>query len=153
MKWLVCFVIILQLGATASFAKDAEETFYSIRSPEQLTSWFSNDFIFQWKFPDKPQTLEETLRSKAGDCEDFANLASAVLKQMGIPNQILILKFRNLKIAHAICIWQDTDGLYSFISNQELFHTRKDNIKQAIKKFYPDCETIIKRRAPVTYLP
>ena len=142
MKFLLSLVILVFLCPPVSFSQDAESVFHSIRSPEELALWLSEEFLYRWRLPDKTQTLGETLHSKEGDCEDFAVLASSALTRIGIPNEVLVLRFRDLKIAHAICVWQGKNGLYSFISSQELIYTKKETIEGVIKKFYPDCEKI-----------
>jgi hypothetical protein len=61
---------------------------------------------------------------------------------MGIENQVLIIRFNELKIMHAVCIWKDKNGFYSFISNQELQRTGHRTAEGAVRKYYPDCSTI-----------
>ena len=76
----------------------------SIHTPEQLVKWFSSEFEYQMKMPDKPQSLNETLTLKTGDCDDFATLAAAVLERSGIRSEVLIIKYKGLNIMHAICM-------------------------------------------------
>jgi len=128
-----------------SSGEEVKNSFYSVRTPEELTGWLSSEFLYTLRLPDEPQAIEDTLRSRSGDCDDFALLASKALTRMGISNKILVLKFRDLKIKHAVCAFKDKNDLYSFISTRELFRTREDTLQGAIKKFYPDCEKIIKR--------
>lgn len=114
----------------------------AIRTPEQIVTWFSSDFQYQLKIPDRPQSPGETVELKSGDCDDFAVLASAILARSGIRSDVLIIKCRGLNIKHAICIWRDRDGTYDFISNSELNRTSRTDIVSAVAKFYPDWEEI-----------
>jgi hypothetical protein len=119
------------------------ETPSTINSPENLAGWLAKNFRYELKLTDAWQTPQETVSLKKGDCDDFALLAQAVLKKLGIKSDVVIIKFRGLNVLHAICIWKDKTGLYSFISNCKLTRTGKADIQQAIAKFYPDVKSII----------
>ena len=114
-----------------------------VKTPEALEGWLAKNFRYELKMTDDWQTPQETVRLGKGDCDDFALLAQAVLGDLGIKSDVVILKFRGLNMLHAICIWKDRFGYYSFISNQELCRTGKTDIQEAIAKFYPDAENII----------
>ncbi|MFC1643702.1 transglutaminase-like domain-containing protein [Candidatus Omnitrophota bacterium] len=126
-----------------SFAQDLAGVPASVKTPQALADWFSSEFRYRFEMTDKWQDSQETIDSKEGDCEDFAVLASKVLYDLGISNDILVVKFKDLKIAHAICAWKDESGKYSFISNRKLVRTGKSEIDDAIEKYYPDYEGII----------
>jgi hypothetical protein len=140
--YLIFFLAWLCLFPSVASSKNLEEDTASISSPRALTEWLSSDFQYAMEIPDAWQSPQETVSLKRGDCEDFAILASAVLWRLGIPNEILIIKFKKLKIGHAICIWKDKDGFYKFISNQKMYDTGKDRIEDAIGKLFPDWESI-----------
>lgn len=114
-----------------------------VHTPLQLAGWLSRDFQYVFEVADGWQPAEETIDRGAGDCEDFAVLAQEVLKRLGIPSDIIIVKFQGLNISHALCLWQEKDGSYSFISNQEICRTQKKTIEEAIAKFYPDWECLV----------
>ena len=97
------------------------------------------------KLPDKPQTPQETLKLRTGDCDDFASLAKAILASNGIKSDLVIIKYRELNIMHAICMYKEADGTYSFISNSELKRTGELNFTDAIAKYYPDWKKIMVR--------
>ena len=126
-----------------NFSKDFENIPSSVQTPQALANWLSSEFSYRMELVDEWQKPRETISSRTGDCEDFAILASAFLTRSGIPNDIAIVKFRDLNISHAVCLWKGEDGSYSFISNGKLRRTGKRTIKSAIKKFYPDCENVI----------
>ena len=140
-------VLFIGLYTSACFPQGLEKSFeavsYIINTPRELARWLASEFTYRMKLPDKQQTPQETMDSGSGDCEDFAILSSAILEDMGIRNDIIIIEFEDLKIMHAVCIWKNESGLYSFMSNQELFSTRKPSIEEAISKFYPDWKKII----------
>ena len=124
----------------------------SITSPRELTDWMSREFTYSMEMSDDWQKSGETLRSRTGDCEDFAILVSKMLSRQGIENHMLIVKFRGLNIAHVICIWKNDDGSYSFTSNTKLYHSGKFEITEAITKYYPDWEKIVftnEKRTPI----
>lgn len=128
----VCFAGTMNLEGVASF----------IQTPQGLVNWLVKDFRYELEMPDYWQSAEETLRLKKGDCDDFAILASAILSKMNLPNDIVIVTFKGLNISHALCVWKDKDGLYSFISNQKLYETKEAQLEVAIARFYPDWEKI-----------
>jgi hypothetical protein len=114
-----------------------------VRTPQALADWLTKDFHYEFEVTDTWQTPEQTLKLKKGDCEDFAILASAILNQLGIPNNVVIVRFKDLKISHAICTFKDKGGRYNFISNRKLYCSEKDRLQDAIAKFYPDWRNII----------
>jgi hypothetical protein len=139
----IFFAILVIIAATApnaSASQGLEEAMSGIRSPEDIARFFSQEFTYAMTLPDRAHSPEETMESMSGDCEDFAILASAMLERMGIENQVLIIRFSGMKIAHAVCVWKDKNGYYSFISNQELQRTNQRTAEGAIRKFYPDCQ-------------
>ena len=58
---------------------------------------------------DWTQAPELTWGRKQGDCEDFAVLSQALLKQIGIDSVILKVYTDPLKYSHAVCVF---DGGY-----------------------------------------
>ena len=149
LKSFAYFSLALLLWIPASFSQDIEDVAYSIHSPEELASWLSRDFLYQWKMPDRAQGPQETLDLGAGDCEDFAILSSSILTRLGIPNEVLVIQFAGLNISHAICIWKGKNGKYSFMSNRELYRTGENTVQAAVKKFYPDYSKIVKKHARI----
>ena len=113
----------------------------SIRTPEDLAQWFSSKFTYAMEIPDRWQKAEETLSLKTGDCEDFAILSRALLDKMGIRCEIVIVEFKGLPMAHAICAWQDAQKV-NLMSNGKLYKIKADSIESAIKKVYPDWKKI-----------
>ena len=139
----IFFLLLVLITAVAPFAcasQGMEDAMQGIRSPEDIARFFSQEFTYMMTLPDRAHSPEETIESMSGDCEDFAILASAMLTRMGVENQVLVIRFSGMKIAHAICIWKDRSGYYNFISNRELQRTGQRTVDGAVKKFYPDCQ-------------
>jgi hypothetical protein len=135
------FILVLVLVGI-SLAEDLRVP-AAVNSPRALSAWLAGNFRYELKLTDAWQTPQETIALRKGDCDDFALLAQAVLKRAGIKSDVVILKFKGLSVMHALCIWKDSDGLYSFFSNFEMYRTGKADIRQAISKFYPDVEDVI----------
>ena len=140
--FVVSFLTFALAGPSFAHPADLANSVNFIKTPDALARLLTGNFRYELKMTDEWQTPEETLSLKKGDCDDFALLAQAVLKGIGIKSDVLILKFRGLSVLHAICIWKDKAGKYSFISNRELYRTGKSDIQEAVATFYPDIETI-----------
>ena len=138
----ITLITIICLSTNLGFAQDLEKILAAAHTPQELAELFSKEFKYQWEVMDNWNTPQETIQSREGDCEDFAILASAALWRMGIANDILVIKFKDLNVAHCICVWEDEKGMYSFMSNRELYNTGTTQIKAAIEKFFPDWERI-----------
>ncbi len=139
------FLAQLLLCPTPCYSESVNSLYASIRTPEELAAWLSSNLTYEFIFGGKrPQTLQEFLNSKRGNCEDFANLASEILTRNGINNEVIVLGFSGLPFLHAICIWKDKDGTYSFISNEKLYKTDETSLKGAVAKSFPDYTKILK---------
>jgi hypothetical protein len=140
---VVIATAFISVSAVPCDAQDSGGVPRSIRTPEQIVSWFASEFEYQLKMPDRPQTPTETLELRTGDCDDFAALAKVILEGQGIKSDVVIIKYRGLNIMHAICIYKENNGTYSFISNKELQRTGETDMTRAVAKFYPDMERIM----------
>ncbi|MDP3786622.1 MAG: transglutaminase-like domain-containing protein [Candidatus Omnitrophota bacterium] len=143
-KIILIALVLVHLLSVSCFAGDGSLNIPSyVKSPEDVARWFSHDFKYQLMIPKTPQTPEEMLSSKGGDCDDFAALASEALKRMGISSSVVAIMLNDWEFAHAVCIWKEKDGTYSFISNQEIRRTGENTMDGAIKKFYPAAKKIL----------
>lgn len=144
LRLIFALVLLMQLISIppASFAYSPDTAPYSIKSPEELAYWLRNEFAYEMKFPDHLQTPEETMALHRGDCDDFAVLSRAILRGIGIRSDAIIIKFRQIGIMHAICIFKK-GRTYSFISSRELVRTRGHSITEAVTETFPDWEQII----------
>ncbi|MDD4879921.1 MAG: transglutaminase domain-containing protein, partial [Candidatus Omnitrophica bacterium] len=98
MRTIILFLALLCL-AGADYDRSP------VRSPKELSDWLSKDFTYQWRMPMATQSAQETLETKHGSCLDFAILSQNILAGMGIHCDIAVVKFTDLNIMHAICIW------------------------------------------------
>lgn len=142
---LIVFIIAvtLLLPSLGFAAASWQSQVVSIKTPENLANWLKNDFEYVWESFDAWQSPQETINLKKGDCEDFAILAAEVLRRLGVSSDILIIKFKDLKTAHAVCAFKGRGGKYQFISNRQLIETQEDKLQEAIKKIYPDWDYVI----------
>lgn len=109
-----------------------------------MTAWLSRNITYEFAFGVKStNTIQGILESKKGNCEDFANLASKILEHMGVENKILVLKAKEISFAHAVCIWKNSDGTYSFTSNEKLYKTKETSVASAIAKYFPEFDEIL----------
>ncbi len=156
MKRIILTTLILTLLISpACFAGDALSGIPSyVKNPDELARWLAQDFRYRYSIPNIPQTPEETLKLKGGDCDDLAALASAVLEDMGISSSVVAISFKDPNDGHAICVWKDADGAYSFISNQQIFHTTKTTVDESVKTVFPNAVKVLAdcdRRAQSRY--
>jgi len=143
-KIILAIILLTQLLCPACFATDIIESSVPgyVKTPDDIAKWFAHDFTYQLIIPHTPQTIEDTLKSKGGDCDDFAELASAVLARMGICASVAVIIFKDSYSSHAVCIWMEKNGTYSFISNREIYHTYEKTPEGAVKKIYPASKKI-----------
>ncbi|MCM8761591.1 MAG: transglutaminase-like domain-containing protein [Candidatus Omnitrophica bacterium] len=139
---LLVLMSLTSAALAASHTANLEELARSLRTPEEVARWMSEELTYELKLPDEPRSPHQTLLARCGDCDDFAKLASVILARMGIENEIIVIRFKGLSVAHAICVWRENSGPYSFISNRELQKTDQDSVEKLVRKFYPDYESI-----------
>lgn len=65
-----------------------------------IASWVRANIFYVHELPERFQTPEETLRLKAGDCDDFTTLIGSLLESVGIPT---------------IMVTMSIDGIWSHI--------------------------------------
>ncbi|MDD5634449.1 MAG: transglutaminase-like domain-containing protein [Candidatus Omnitrophica bacterium] len=134
---LVAMVCILSAGA--AFSQELAGIPAYVKTPTDLANWMSEEFTYAMEYPDRWQSPQETIDKKGGDCDDFAILASAMLSNFNIDNDIVLVEFKGMNVAHLLCVWKNQDGTYSFISNKKLYNTGEEYLSDAIAHFYPDC--------------
>lgn len=135
-------VLMVALFFSTAWAQNLPVIPASINTPQAMAGWFEQEFRYQRIIPDFRQSAEELLKSKSGDCDDFAVLAQEILSGMGIKSQVLIIKFKGLADAHAICVFKEGNS-YSFISNQHFLRTQETSLFSLVEKQYPDWEGVV----------
>ena len=135
-------IFLLQSLLPVCLGQDMQGIPSSLKSPQDIERWLS-DFKSQMTIPDSPQTVREMLTTRAGDCDDFATLASKALAGLGIPSTVLVIKFKEAQIKHAICVWKGEDGSYNFFSNKQLAYTGEKSVEDVLKRYYPTFESTV----------
>jgi len=138
---LVLAFLIIMTSASV-FAQEVANLPDEIRSPKDLVRWYANEFEYRMEMMDDWQSPAETVDARKGDCEDFAYLSHAALKDLGLESNVYLLNFKGIKTKHAVCIFKEKDGTYSIISNKEMYETGESDVQQAVKRYYPDCSGI-----------
>lgn len=143
--FILTMLAMFTLNVTAAdiYSQGVGSVPYAVTTPNELAEWLGKDFRYCLTFPDRWQTPEETMEVRSGDCEDFAALASYVLDRIGVSNGILVINFKGTDLGHVVCIWKETDGSFSYISNRKLYRTGETDIKKAIERYYPEWESAI----------
>ena len=128
--------------AASAYSQDLAMIPLRIQTPEQLVAWFTTSFRYEMSFPDKPKSYNELMNERTGDCDDFAFLAALYFSQKQKSHQILVVRFKGLNPAHAVCAWSEQDGSFSFISTKEIYRTNEKDVLNAVERFYPDWESV-----------
>lgn len=101
-------------------------------TPENIGEYLKSNIYYTADKNDHWQTAEETLQRGEGDCEDFSILAQYYLDKIGIKGQIVyynMMKGKDWK-AHAICIFKERDGTYSYISTEKYQKVNGKSIRE-----------------------
>ncbi len=101
-----------------------------IRTVQDYAAWLGKNMIYQ-SDPRDDQWLDpqEFLKTKRGDCEDFAFLNSQVLRVLGFAPHVLML-YSN-KNAHAVCAFEYSGKFYWFDNAQLKSSTAQDLVALA----------------------
>ena len=109
---------------------------HNIHSLEDYARWLQNNVRYQndlsgntWSEPD------EFLNKRAGDCEDYASLTSAVLRVFGYQPRFLALK--RVGAAHAICTFEK-DGYYFWFDNAVMKKTKAGSFGEFVRHLVKD---------------
>jgi hypothetical protein len=109
----------------------------AIQNIGQFLHWIDTEFEYCMSIPDERKTVEETLKSQRGDCEDFARLTHYFLTEIAHKESyIIFIKFKGLEIQHAICAWRNSKGYFCFTSNMEYCKTRFKTIEELLGSYF-----------------
>ncbi len=116
----------------------------SLKSPKEISGWLRSNVVYRvdeevYGKKDYWQTPKETIILGSGDCEDFAFLAQALLKEIGIDSSVIAIQYSKgfEKKGHAICVFPKK-GPYIYFSAHRLYKTEKREISDLIKSLYPE---------------
>lgn len=147
MKITFLFIIVFLFAPMLIMAETVEDVAKKVHSPEGLEKFYSNGFKGEYKVPDYEKSPQETLDSKYGDCKDFARLTQAILKEMGIPSEVVYIKFSSNKFGHAVCAWKEGD-YYNYFDVTKLRKTKYTSVQGVMDDAYlnMECCTACKKR-------
>lgn len=141
LRTFFAFIFLLSSLSPLCFSRELTGIPSSVKSPQDLEKWLSG-FKSQMQLPDVPQTVKEMLNTRAGDCDDFATLASKALAGLGISSTVFVIKFKGTHIRHAICLWKNENGSYDFFTTKRLIHTGEKSVEDVLKRYYPHSESV-----------
>lgn len=124
--------------------KEAEPTLESLAStyatPKAVAQFLREQIRFKpddqlFERLDYWQAPEELLARRAGDCEDYAILAQALLVRQGREAFLLSL-FGAGGYAHTVCVFSE-EGRYSVINEDRLIRYRTASLEELATFLYP----------------
>ena len=134
------FLIILLLICTSSFAQKVVTPEY-VWDAYDLQMWLRGNFVTREdKVPaDEWKSVPRMLGDRAGDCEDFAVLSSKVMTEILTWNQIVVIDYTDKTgpKRHAITIFKESDGTFSYFSNQYYINHHAKKVEDLLDKDYP----------------
>ena len=110
----------------------------NLNSPNDVAHFLWKNFIFetdQHQFGQEEhwQTAEEFLINRKGDCEDFALLASELLRMKGIPS--FLLNIYGDGTGHTVCVFKQNGKYRAFNGSQ--MTSEAAHLKQLITEINP----------------
>ncbi len=138
--YIIAILVMLSTCGIAMCGMDEDRA--KIKTPEDIAKLLSKEYSYEWRIASKWHTAEETLESKRGSCKDLATLSQSLLADIGIRSDIIVIRFKGLKISHAVCTWMDEGG-YSFMTNRGYVKTGAQSLEGALDAYYPDWKEIV----------
>ncbi|MDB6056511.1 MAG: hypothetical protein JWO95_355 [Verrucomicrobiales bacterium] len=119
MQKLARALIALMLSAMAFSPSAQAVTLSQLKNepnltPDQFAHYFSD---FEFKFHAEVQDHDVFLRTKSGDCDDFATLAAEVLAKKGYTPRMIAIRMKGE--THVVCYIKETESYLDY-------NTRKD---------------------------
>ena len=113
-----------------------------IHSPEELVKFMRSELRFVedralFSIEDYWQSPEQLLDLRAGDCEDYALLAQAVLRSMGM--EAYTISIYGGEYAHTVAIFRDSKG-FQLINEDRLYRVNAASLEDAIDSLHEDWE-------------
>ena len=109
--------------------------------PKAIASFLRHEFTFTrdedlFGEADRWQSPEEFLTRKAGDCEDYALLAKALLERNWITAYVFSL-FGDDNYAHTVCVFLDEHGRYNVINQDQVRYYRAKSLEALASALHP----------------
>ena len=139
-RWMAIAIGLFVAGAATPLrAEDAAEARVidglarAYPTPKALATFLHRTFTFThdeelFGREDYWQSPEEFLTRKAGDCEDYAILAQAVLRHHGI-RAYLFSVFGEGGYAHTVCVFVDEHGRYNILNQDRLRYYQASSLE------------------------
>ena len=141
-RWVVVWTCFLFLGWAEPDgpALTVEAIACAYPTPELLAQFLRKQIRFEtdtqlFGEPDHWQTPKEFLAQRAGDCEDYALLAQAVLSKQGREAFVLSL-FGPDGYAHTVCVFIEA-GRYNVMNQDRIVRYRAKSLEQLASSLYP----------------
>ncbi len=139
-RWMAIVIGLLAAGAATSLraentseARVIDGLAHTYTTPKALATFLHRTFTFThdeelFGREDYWQSPGEFLTRKAGDCEDYAILAQAVLSRNGI-QAYLFSVFGDGGYAHTVCVFVDEHGRYNLLNQDRLRYYRASSLE------------------------
>ena len=115
----------------------------TLKTSQDVGDWLKNNFTYQSEEVDYWKTPEETVKDKAGDCEDYAILSEFVLKDLGYDAWFIVMNPRiKGEGGHAITIIREKDMTFSFISNTRYKRANAISWELMLDIYYTDYKAV-----------
>jgi hypothetical protein len=110
-----------------------------LSTPEAVANYMWHNFTFekdrrQFGSDDYWQTPDQFVKTRQGDCEDFALFAYEILKLNG--RKAFILNVYGGGFAHSVCVYLE-NGRYNMINGANLERLNAKDLKAVADEIYP----------------
>ena len=114
---------------------------HTYSTPKAVAKFLSQEFTFQrdeelFGEEDHWQAPEEFAARKTGDCEDYALLASALLRRNGVDSFVFSILGED-GYAHTVAVFVDENGRYDVINQGELRNYRAKSLEALASAINP----------------
>ena len=89
-----------------------------LETPAKFAKFFSG---FEFVFHSEVQSPEVFLATEAGDCDDYATLAAAVLKEKGYTPRLITVRMP--KVIHVVCYIEETHSYLDYNVRNKFIRT------------------------------
>ena len=143
MRTLFATILVLTISFSAYGMPEGVPDW--VTTPDKLSTWMTAKMEYQAECDDcdKWKKPEETIKDLGGDCEDFAILAKAVLKDLGMESTLIFIsgkeevEGKEKTTGHMILIYTNEDGTISWFDNYWLRHSSFTELSELLDKHYP----------------